>query len=361
MVIRDDPEFSALLRLSAELGRDPLRTQAAGGNTSLKRDGVLWIKASGKWLAEAEDNNVMVPVELDRLLAALAAGDERAETATAFVKDGLNPGGLRPSVETPVHAVIPWPVVIHIHCVATIAVAVRKDAESLLAERLRPVAGVRWAFIPYIRPGVPLSRAVAAVAPGINVIVLGNHGLVVGAATVAEASVMLDRVRDALDTRRRRGGEADAGGLMRLAEGSPYRLPRDALAHDVATDAASLTIARSGTLYPDHVVFLGPGILTLDAGATPAAIADRFASAGRQPPPMLVVPRRGLLLHRDALRGADELARALAEVTGRIAPGAELTCISPEQEAELVNWDAEKYRLSLAGGGRADRAGSTGN
>ena len=36
-----------LVRLSARLGRDPLLVQASSGNTSIKLDGVLWIKASG--------------------------------------------------------------------------------------------------------------------------------------------------------------------------------------------------------------------------------------------------------------------------------------------------------------------------
>src|SRR5690348_9287823 len=118
-----DPEFRALCALSAELGRNPLRTQAAGGNTSLKRGGVMWIKASGTWLAEAEVRDIMVPVALEPLRQALDRRDPRAEKATDFVPAHLNARGLRPSVETSVHAVIPQPVVVHIHCVATIALA----------------------------------------------------------------------------------------------------------------------------------------------------------------------------------------------------------------------------------------------
>src|SRR5207342_3529891 len=116
-VPRSDPEFRALLALSARLGRDPLRTQAAGGNTSLKRRGTLWIKASGTWLAEAEDRDIMLPVRLEPFLAALGAGNAVAERAIDFVVAEDNPGGLRPSVETSVHAVIHHPVVVHIHCV----------------------------------------------------------------------------------------------------------------------------------------------------------------------------------------------------------------------------------------------------
>ena len=40
-------DLAALARVSAELGRNRLLVQAAGGNTSVKDDGVLWVKASG--------------------------------------------------------------------------------------------------------------------------------------------------------------------------------------------------------------------------------------------------------------------------------------------------------------------------
>src|SRR5689334_12532351 len=149
-----DPEFRALRALSARLGRNPLRTQAAGGNTSLKRDGVMWIKASGTWLAEAEIRDIMVPVALDPLRQALDRRDPRAEKATDFVLGALNPSGLRPSVETSVHAVIPQAVVVHIHCVATVAMAVRTDAERAIGECLDGLPGLAWTFVPYIKPGV---------------------------------------------------------------------------------------------------------------------------------------------------------------------------------------------------------------
>jgi rhamnose utilization protein RhaD (predicted bifunctional aldolase and dehydrogenase) len=49
----DDPEMQDLLGLAARLGRDPLVVQGPGGNISLKRDGVMWVKASGTWMMEA--------------------------------------------------------------------------------------------------------------------------------------------------------------------------------------------------------------------------------------------------------------------------------------------------------------------
>jgi rhamnose utilization protein RhaD (predicted bifunctional aldolase and dehydrogenase) len=339
-----DPEFAALKALSARLGRDPLRTQAAGGNTSLKHDGVMWIKASGTWLAQAESGDIFVPVRLEPLLRAVADADPRAETAADFVASDLaTTGGLRPSVETSVHAVIGRRVVVHIHDVATTAVAVRADAEAVLAERLGKAAGIDWLFIPYVKPGVPLSRAIAErMRAGTNVIVLGNHGLVVMADTVAEAGALADRVTAALEVRPRDAAGGDIPALERLGR-PPYRLATDAAAHRTATDATNLAIARRGTLYPDHVVFLGPGIVETDADGI-GTIAGRAGTA----PMMLVVPGMGVLIHENALPGADELARALAEVTARIDPAAPVEVLTPEQERELISWDAELYRQKVA-------------
>jgi len=148
-----DREFQALRALSAALGRNRFRTQAAGGNTSIKRDGVMWIKASGRQLADALDQDIMVPVALDGLRAAALRNDPAADGAVPFVIEELNPAKLRPSIETSVHAIIPHTVVAHIHCVETIALAVRENARELVADRLEGLQGMVWAFVPYRRPG----------------------------------------------------------------------------------------------------------------------------------------------------------------------------------------------------------------
>src|ERR671938_81943 len=67
-------DISALLRFSARIGRDPLLVQASSGNTSLKLNGTLWIKASGKWLAKADQQEILVPVSLSECLERFEQG-----------------------------------------------------------------------------------------------------------------------------------------------------------------------------------------------------------------------------------------------------------------------------------------------
>ncbi len=317
-------DLETLARLSARLGRDPEQVQAAGGNTSLKQDGTLWVKASGRWLADAEAGDLFVPVDVAKVLDAIDHGTEddvRAATIRAH-----NISGLRPSIETSLHALLPHRFVIHTHSVRTIAIAIRADAEAVFAERL---AGLGWAFVPYVFPGLPLTRAIRAAmdSRAIDVVVMGNHGLVVAGDDLAATAALLGEVEHRLDAPARElpAGEAPSRPGLR-----PVAHPRaQALAHDATLRA----MATAGSYYPDHVIFLGPG-----------AAAPGQRRPGQQ---LVLEPGAGAYVPADAPPAADELALCLALVLARVPDGAELLRFTAAEEAALLGWDAEQYRQAL--------------
>jgi rhamnose utilization protein RhaD (predicted bifunctional aldolase and dehydrogenase) len=338
-----DPEFDALLALSARLGRDRLVTQGAGGNTSIKLGDTMWVKASGTWLAEAGERDIFTPVRHAALNAAVAANDARAETAVDFVDREQEPAALRPSIETTLHALMPQPVVLHVHCVDTIATAMLAGRASVLEARL---AGLKHALAPYARPGLPLTRAVAAaIGPETNVVVFGNHGLLVAAETVSEAEHLLAEVRTRLARPARAPRSPNLAGLAALSAESGYRPAADEAAHQVALDPDSLAIARKGSAYPDHVIFLGPGIVELPAGDQPEAFV---AGLDRPRPPALIVPGFGVLIDAAAGKGVEPMLGCLGDVTARLSPADDILTLAPDEEAELLGWEAEKYRQALA-------------
>jgi rhamnose utilization protein RhaD (predicted bifunctional aldolase and dehydrogenase) len=338
-------EMAALKALSARVGADPLLVQAAGGNTSLKRDGVMWIKASGTWLQHAEARDIFVPVAIDPLLAAIERDDPACETCADFIRADLNKLGLRPSIETTVHASFTHKVVVHVHCIATIALAVREDAEVILDRMLK---GFHWAFVPYRRPGLPLAKEIRKrLKPDTNVLILGNHGLVVAAETVAEAEELLDKVVRTLTRPARPMRAGPERRLMSLAQGGDYIPSPDPGVHSLALDQVSLALARKGTLYPDHIVFLGAGIAVTEGSEAPQLAAQRIGLTGRPEPKLIVVPGEGVLLPKDAAPAIHAMARCLADVAVRLAPDDPIRTLTREDELALVNWDAEKYRQSL--------------
>lgn len=330
-----------LAAFSAEIGRDPEQVQAAGGNTSTKEDGLLWVKASGLWLADALQRDIFVPVRLATVLQAIDDGE--ADPVTAAVVGELNPSGLRPSIETTLHALLPHRIVVHTHSVRTIALAIRADAEARLAERLD---GLQWLWVPYCKPGLPLTLAVAErlAAGAVDILVLGNHGLVVGGASVAEAAALLAQVERRLEAPVRHTAEATppAEGMDR--SGLELREPAHPRTHALGRDPLQLAWATAGSLYPDHVIFLGPAAATLGD-----------PDAARRGSKLFLQPGVGAKLAAATTASADELALCLALVLERVPEDARLRYLTQQDEAELLDWDAEKYRQSLAGA----RAAST--
>jgi len=306
--------------LSARLGHDPLLTQAAGGNTSIKLDGVMWVKASGLWLAAAAERPSFVPIDL-------ATGQQHATGDAALDR-------LRPSIETSMHAVIPQAVVLHLHAVATIAWAVQQDARALVAEKLD---GLAWAFVDYVRPGLPLCHAIeAAIAERqADVFIMGNHGLTVAAADCASALALLEDVERRLAIAPR---SLPAANVDRLALAPGYRPPRDARCHRLAATPDISALAVQGSLYPDHAVFLGRAIAM--------ASGDRV-DARKEPPLVLIVPGQGVLVSTDISEGAEAMLLALMLVLERLPPQAPLVWLPHAEVDALSNWEAERYRRSL--------------
>ena len=336
-------DLAELAAASARIGADPLIIQGPGGNTSIKDSGVLWIKASGTNLADALTRDVFVPCDLAAMRAAMTAGDPVADQPAAFA---LQSGGLRPSIETSLHAVFAQRVVVHVHCVNTLALAIRRDARAALAARL---AGFDWGFVAYAKPGADLARAVQAVlGPQTDVVVLGNHGLIVAGDTVAAAMDLLARVIAAVTVAPRLA--APAPGLPGRAGDGFAALPPDHPLHAVALDPSLLALATSGSLYPDHVIFCGIGATALHQTETPAQAVARVVAGGAPAPMFLLVPGMGALQAESVTDGARALVRCLGDVLTRVQPGAEVTVLTIAENAALLNWDAEKYRQALNSG-----------
>jgi len=347
-----DPERARLLALSCRVGADPALVQGPGGNTSVKLDGTLWIKASGTWLAHAGTDDILVPVALAPLLEAFERGDPAAEKATAFVVDEANPSGLRPSIETTVHALVTRRIVVHVHCVETIAHAVLVDAEASLAPRLD---GLRWCWVPYARPGLPLAREIVARhGRGCDVLVLGNHGLVIAADTVDAAAALLAEVPARLAIVPRRPDRRAAPDRLRaLAGDAGYAPPADERCHDVALDPVALACVDGVSLYPDHVIFLGAGTVVAQGNESVEAVLERVRARDPDaaPPPAILVRGLGVLVRTDASAGTLALLRCLADVASRLPGRDALRVLGAGEEHELLHWEAEAYRRALAPGG----------
>ncbi len=321
---RRPDDLDALAVLSVQIGADPMLIQAAGGNTSVKEGDVMWIKASGTSLSEALERDIFVACDLPEMRASLARGEARADQPMEFAFDQ---DGLRPSIETSLHAVFPQRVVVHAHCIHTLAHVVQDDPTAAIGSKLD---AFNWGIVPYAKPGADLATQVRAVVEqGRDVVILSNHGVIVAAETVAEAGDLLSRVFEALRVAPVVLQPADLGDVPQ-----GWTLGPDSLSH-IARDPARLEMATGGSLYPDHVIFCGVG----------AMAADVLPEGDS--PPFVLIPGKGALMRADASSGAWALAQCLGDVLVRVPEGAALHYLTLEQNGELLDWDAEKYRQAL--------------
>lgn len=269
MFTSNEEQIAALLDLSARLGTDSLLVQAGTGNTSIKLDGVLWIKASGKWLADARLDEILVPVPLADVAQRIR---ERSDSFPPY--PGKSGKLLHGSVETAMHGVLPHRVVIHVHSVNTIAWAVRSDGRAQLKQRL---AGLNWQWIPYVASGLPLSLEIEKRlfhCPDANVFVLANHGLVVCGDSCKSCERLLGEIERRLSVIPRITPPPDYTFLANIAAHSKWRVPTDNALHSLATDPICRKIHSGGVLYPCQAMFLEYGQNRND-GTVPFLIVER--------------------------------------------------------------------------------------
>lgn len=333
--VNDD--LSPLLELAGRVGRNPLLTQASTGNISRKLDGVLWIKASGKWLADATGGKILIPLDLAGVHASIFQNIDPAE---------LYPNA---SIETAMHVTLPHPVVLHVHSVNTIAWAVRQDGAAQLEARLD---GLRWQWIPYVASGLPLAREIDRVLsehPDTDALVLGNHGLVLGGKDCQAAENLLAEIERRLAILPRQAHPADYALLAELADAdSSWDLPDDDAIHALATDPVSRKVLEGGFLYPCQAMFSDARTPEL-FHAAPDVVPDRAEYAGR---PFLIVKGRGVVLNRTMTPAEIAMLSGLAQVVQRIVPAAPLRYLSEDEVAASASTAAYRYR-ELANASRA--------
>ncbi len=323
--LRQSAEFAALRAVAVRLGTNPLQIQGPGGNVSLKAGGKMLVKASGTWLADAEQQDVFAPVDAKAMKTALENGDQAADRPSGF----LLSGDLRPSIETSFHAAIDAPVVLHTHCVATLA---RSTAPIPVADLDR----LGLVYVPYFKPGAELASAILKVwRPGAKGVVLGNHGLIVAGETVAEAEAGIDEVTRFFETGAVPERAPDSG-LAADLEGSGWKALGAGATTALAFDEDALKKAAGPALFPDQVIFLGPEPF----------LADMPVIAPEGPPASLALfPGRGAAVPVETTPAGLALAEMMGEVVFRLpdAPSR----LTADQTLALLGWDAEKHRQAL--------------
>lgn len=182
-------DLGQLVYASNLLGSDPRITNFGGGNTSVKtvakdplsgsEKNVLWVKASGGDLGSARQAN-FASLDLDLVLSLKAkseAGMHEDDIVGMYRHCIFNNNPAAPSIDTPLHALVPFKAVSHMHSDSVIAVAACDRAEELTSE----IWGREMGFLPWKRPGYDLGLMLEALIrenPEIRGALMQSHGFI---------------------------------------------------------------------------------------------------------------------------------------------------------------------------------------
>lgn len=177
------------------IGSDRAVCNWGGGNTSMKTTEidfrgreveVMWVKGSGSDLATMGAQNFTGLRRDD--IHPLFEKDEMpdAEMVSYLENCMLSQKHPRASIETLLHAFLPFKHVDHTHPDAIISLCCADNGQEIAKE----IYGDRFVWVPYIRPGFTLSKMIAEGVknnPNAELVLMEKHGLVVWGDTAKES------------------------------------------------------------------------------------------------------------------------------------------------------------------------------
>ena len=377
-------EIEQLIEVSRRYGSDSRFVIAGGGNTSFKTADKLWVKASGHALATIGEDGFAV---LDRAkLNPMGTKAYSADTAEreAQVKEDLAAACItkdrRPSVETSMHNAIGFAFVVHLHPTLVNALMCSVQAEAKCKE-LFPDA----LYIPYCDPGYTLFKKVydeieaykASRGAEPHVIFLQNHGIFVGADSVAEIDALYDSIITVL------------GAAIAVSEGQPAdSAPENVMVETIPAIRQILSRGSRGLktlkvtkneltdqfteseagfkkvatpFTPDIIVYCKSHYIWLeDADIAKAEKAiEAYISKYGHTPKVMLIKGIGLVAVGDNAKNAGIITEVFLDAM-KVAAGAQAFGGEHPMEPKWIdfidNWEVENYRRKVSAGASAGRA-----
>lgn len=403
-------ELDLLVYRSNLLGQDRRVCNWKGGNTSTKftiKDihgrprRVMYVKGSGTDLATINRSGFagLWLDDVEPLIERDAMSDE--EMVDALLQCMVHPNMPRQSIETLLHAFIPYDYVDHTHPDSVIAFCTTDIGEQLVKEAF----GDSVAWVPYVRPGFTLAKQIGLIVrnnPNLKAVFMAKHGLVTWGDSaeacyrstievINQAAAYIEGRMDKepfggvkvppLSEERRR---AEAVAILPVIRGTVSQNKRMIIHYDDSPATLEFVnshqakeLALTGAACPDHLVhtkyvplFVDYDAVADDLDTLKARLKeaiDRYAeeykayvaacrTEGDAPmadpyPRIILIPGLGLVAtgpdKATAINAAALFHRAIEVMRGASTLGKYIS-MTPQEAYDVEYWPLELYKLTLA-------------
>ena len=333
-------EFELLNKLeliSSKLGANPMLIQGPGGNSSIKIGEEMFIKASGKWLVDANKSNIFVNVAWKKI-------NQNINLKKKNPLEGalIGNNALRPSIETTLHALMPHKVIFHTHPVELLSLLVQKDAKKILNNLL---SDFRWSWVDYSCPGIDLTRKVqlALREKNSDILILGNHGLVVGSNRCEGVVSLTEELASRFKQSKRLFNTPDDKNILDYAKKINMKPVNNRVVHALAVDDVCYKYCntKSTVLYPDQAVFLGSKLNCIEPKKN---LQQNFSKGSDE---YVIVKGIGVFVAKNSKPEIEDMLTCHSELLLRVPSDKDLKYLSFSDVNDIVGWEAEVYRQSL--------------
>ena len=398
-----ETEIEQLVYLSNLIGSELSLVQPGGGNTSVKltepdifgcETRALVVKGSGTDLGTIAAGG-FTHLYLERLALLKKNESISDEEMMALMRACMlfpdrDPV---PSVETPLHALLPYRFIAHTHDIATLALTDTPHAE----ENVRRVFGDEVAFLEYVRPGYPLAkRLIERHADGqpdsAIALVMEKHGLAVWGNTARECyerlPLVIERAHEFVKERAKGKQSSRARSAPALEEGTRLDIAAALLpairgemtrggwpcvlhldnspeTRDAIGSEAFSEIASRGVMTPEHILRAGvrPLVVKLEGEGERGVGAQQLADkpSKTDDPSRVAAPlRRYVDLLRAAIRAYRSEYAAYAKRHGHgpipdflktiVVPGVGIVYAGKDRRTALVAADCYRATMQVMAG-----------
>ncbi|MEK4566685.1 bifunctional aldolase/short-chain dehydrogenase [Alkalihalobacillus sp. FSL R5-0424] len=390
------------------IGSDRAVCNWGGGNTSMKTTeidfrgrevDVMWVKGSGSDLATMGAKN-FTGLRLDDIHPLFEKDEMPDAEMVAYLENCmLSQKHPRASIETLLHAFLPFKHVDHTHPDAIISLCCADNGQEIAKE----IYGDRFVWVPYIRPGFTLSKMIAEGVqnnPNAELVLMEKHGLVVWGdtaqesyertiSTINEAEAYIQSKQDVPF-----GGEKVSSlsgeerkdllsSVMPVIRGQVSQQEKALLTYDdgehileFVNSHDAKALSQVGAACPDHLVhtkrvplFINWEPDAKDAAGLEEKLVEGIASYKEEykayfeanqsegdimfdpSPRVILIPGIGMVNTGKSLANAKVsgalYTRAISVMKGTTALG-QFVSLNEEESFQIEYWPLELYKLSLA-------------
>ena len=330
-----ETELNKLKTMSRFSGERFDLVQAGGGNSSVKIENWMFIKASGINMTQINTNIGYVILDNNKLLTDISSDNTRDVIEYNVI------GNKRASIETFMHSILKK-YTLHLHPIQVNRILITKNCKHVI-EDLFPDSLI----IDYITPGIKLCNYIKNNYNNENIIFLINHGIIITSDTYEEIYDLLNDVINKFENIQNINFEKfKYTNLLSHFINNTFNL--DNVSYLCQNNSIieyfknNKNLFKEGVAFPDSLIYCGFKPIFVNNLKEIKEFHEKYNEL-----PKIIIVNDNIYINSISINKCREIEEVLLSNLMVLDSNYEKNYLSIEELCFLNNWDSEKYRKNI--------------